>query len=74
MKSCFFPTPSNDKLMINWLSGHALAMRSTRSGMVGRIPFVGMFMTPGRQCSYANWASSTTCGYISGSPPLIVNQ
>jgi hypothetical protein len=36
--------------------------------------FVGMLMTPGAQCLYAACASSTTCGYIKGSPPLIVNQ
>src|SRR5208337_3464917 len=74
MKSCFSPTPSSDRLMITWLLGHDRAMRSTLSGIVGKIPLVGMVMTPGRQCSYTNWASSTTCGYISGSPPLIVNQ
>src|SRR5438128_831180 len=74
MKSCFAPSPSSDKLMINWLPGHDRAMRSTLSGMMGRIAFVGMLMTPGRQCLYASCASSTTCGYISGSPPLMVNQ
>src|SRR6266852_3673919 len=60
--------------MINWLLGQDLAIRSTRSGMLGRIALVGMLMTPGEQCVYASCASSTTCGYISGSPPLIVNQ
>src|SRR5262249_23921254 len=74
MMSCFSPTPSSERLMISWLSGQDLAMRSTRSGIIGRIALVGMLMIPGRQYLYASCASSTTCGYSSGSPPLIVNQ
>ncbi len=36
--------------MMSWLSGQERAMRSTRSGMDGRMALLGMLMIPGRQC------------------------